>query len=326
MRSSRILSTGMYVPTTIVTNADLATRVATSDEWIYSKLGIRERRIALSSECTSDLGAAAARQAIDRWGGNAESIGLIIVATATPDRIAPSTACIVQRKLGFFSSFAFDIAAVCSGFLFGMATAAQFVSTGVVDYALVIGADTFSRITDWTRRDCVFFGDGAGAVILGPGRPDEGFLSYSLHSDGRGQDAFTVRGGGSERPASLETIQMGQHYFEMNGAEVYRNGIEKVPATILESLSKVGLTCNDIDWIIPHQPSIRILQDSAQLLGVPFSKFCTSMERYANTSGGTIPIVLNESFEEGKFKPGDILAFAAIGSGWTWGSIIYRWV
>jgi 3-oxoacyl-[acyl-carrier-protein] synthase-3 len=288
-------------------------------------VGIRERRIASPDQCTSDLAAAAGLRAIESAGLTKDDIDLIIVATATPDRLAPSTAAIVQDKIKAYNAVAFDIAAVCSGFLFGMSVASQFIASGVYDNILVIGADTFSRIIDWRRRDCVFFGDGAGAAVITHAKINEGFLAFRLYTDGRGRKHFTIPAGGSEMPASKETVENGLHYFVMNGKEVYETGTKVLSKAILQVLDDTGLKISDVDLMIPHQPSIKVLQKTAEMIGLPFEKVMTNMDKYANTSGGTIPILLDEMNSAGRLKKGDTILFAAVGSGWTYGASILKW-
>ncbi len=325
VRSVKIIGTGSYTPETIYTNKYLETIVPTNEKWIYENLGIKERRIASINEATSDLASKAALNAIDNSGLSKNDIELIIVATSTPDRLAPSTAAIVQDKIQAYQAVAFDISAVCSGFLYGMSVASQFVATRVYDNVLVIGADTFSRITDWTRRDAVFFGDGAGAAVISHGNEDEGFLAFRLYTDGRGKYNFTVPAGGSEIPASKETIENRLHYFQMNGKAVYDTAIQVLPKAIQQVLCDTGLTIEDIDYMIPHQPSIRILQKTAEIIGLSWEKVMTNMDKYANTSGGTIPILLDETNRAGKLKKGNTILFAAVGSGWTYGASILKW-
>ncbi len=325
VRSVKIIGTGSYVPEKIYTNKYLETIIETNDTWIQENLGIKERHIAAENEATSDLAAKAAINAIENSKLNILDIDLIIVATATPDRLAPSTASIVQDKIQAYNAVAFDIAAVCSGFLYAMSVASQFIASGVYDNVLVIGADTFSRITDWTRRDAVFFGDGAGAAIVSSGSENEGFLAFRLYTDGRGKFNFTIPAGGSEMPASEETIKKRLHYFQMNGRAVYETGTQVLPIAINQVLKDIGITINDIDFMIPHQPSIRILQKTAEIIGLPWSKVMTNMRKYANTSGGTIPILLDETNRSGKLKKGNMVLFAAVGSGWTFGASILKW-
>ena len=325
IRKAKIIGTGSYVPGKIYTNKYLETIIDTNDEWIQKNLGIKERRIAGDNEATSDLAWKAGQKAIENAKLNKEDIDLIIIATSTPDRLCPSTACIVQDKLRAYNAVAFDIAAVCSGFLYGMSVASQYIASGVYDNVLVIGADTFSKITDWKSRDCVFFGDGAGAAVLSHANDDEGFLAFRLYSDGRGKYVFTVPAGGSENPASLNTINKGLHYFQMDGKEVFKIATKVLPKSIRKVLSDTKLKVSDIDYMIPHQPSIGILKRTAEILGLPFEKVMTNMDKYANTSGGTIPILLDELNRAGKLKRGNIILFAAIGSGWTFGASIIKW-
>jgi 3-oxoacyl-[acyl-carrier-protein] synthase-3 len=325
VRQVKIIGTGSFVPETIYTNEYLESIIETNAKWIEKNLGIKERRIAAPNETTSDLAAKAAIKAVANAKLKMSDIDLIIVATATPDRKAPSTACIVQEKIGAFNAVAFDIAAVCSGFLFAMSTASQFISSNVYNNVLVIGADTFSRITDWTRRDAVFFGDGAGATVLSHGNGDEGFIAMRLYSDGRGKFNFTVPGGGSEIPLSQENLEEGKQYFEMNGSEVYKTATKVLPEVINQVLSDCDISIDNIDYMIPHQPSIRILEKTAELIGLPFEKVMTNMDKYANTSGGTIPILLDEVNRSGKLKANKKILFAAVGSGWTWGAAVLNW-
>jgi 3-oxoacyl-[acyl-carrier-protein] synthase-3 len=325
VRNVKIIGTGSYVPELIYTNEYLETIVPTNAKWIEENLGIKERRISLPNQTTSDLASEAGLEAIKNADMRPEDIDLLIVATATPDRLAPSTAAIVQDKIKAYNAVAFDLAAVCSGFLFSLSAASQFIATGVYNNALVIGADTFSKITDWSNRDCVFFGDGAGAAVLTYTEADSGFLAFRLYTDGRGKWHFTIPGGGSEFPLSYENVDAGYRYFQMNGRAVYETAINVLPQAISQVLKDTGLRIDDIDYMIPHQPSINILKDTAKIIGLPFEKVLTNMDRYANTSGGTIPILLDEANRAGILKSGTIVLFVAIGSGWTYGASIIRW-
>ena len=325
VRKVKIIGTGSYLPDKVYTNEYLESIVQTNSKWIYENLGIKERRIASTYQATSDLAAAAGLKAIESSCLSREDIDLIIVATATPDRLAPSTAAIVQDKIQAYNAVAFDLSAVCSGFLYSMSVAAQFIAAGVYDNVLVIGADTFSRVVDWTRRDCVFFGDGAGAAILSSGNVNEGFLAFRLYTNGRGKWNYTIPAGGSENPASYKTVKNGLHYFKMNGKAVYEIGTEVLPNAIKQVIADTGLNINDIDFMIPHQPSIKILEKTAEIIGLPFEKVMTNMDKYANTSGGTIPILLDELNKTNRLKKGNIILFAAVGSGWTWGAAISKW-
>ena len=319
----KIRATGSYVPRKVVSNKDLEKIVATSDEWIVENLGIRERHIADKNECTSDLASKAGIEAIKNAGISVEKIDLIIVATATPDRLSPSTACIVQEKLGAFNATAFDISAVCSGFLFGLSVASQYLDSKTYNNILLIGADTFSKITDPSSRDSVYFGDGAGAVVLS-NSIDSGFLSLNLGSDGRGKFNFTVKAGGSEYPASHETLDNNEHYFSMNGKAVYETGTRVLPKMINESLNQANLSIDDIDLMIPHQPGIRVLKETAKLINLPWEKVETNMDFCANTAGATIGIVLDQANKKNKLKKGSNILFAAVGSGWTYGAGIMK--
>ena len=324
VRNVKIIGTGSYVPQTVYTNEYLETIVPTSAQWIYENLGIRERHIAAPNEATSDLAAIAGQRAIDDAGLKNEDIELIIVATSTPDRKAPSTAAFVQHKLKAVNAAAFDLTAVCSGFLFGMSVATQYIASGVYNNVLVIGADTFSKITDWQRRDAVFFGDGAGAAVVTSANITEGFLAYRLYTDTQNEMlGFTIPGGGSEIPLNADNLY--EQYFQMNGKAVFASATHFLPKAIGQVLEDTGLSINDIDLMIPHQPSIRILQKTAEIIGFPFEKVMTNMDKYANTSGGTIPILLDEVNKSGRLKRGDIILFAAIGSGWTYGASIIKW-
>lgn len=325
VRQVKIIGTGSYTPETVYSNEYMESIVDTKAKWIEEKLGIKERHIAAPDQSTSDLAGNAAEKAIENAGLTKDDIDLIVVATATPDRLAPSTATIVQDKIQAYNAVAFDIAAVCSGFLYAMSVASQYIASGVYDNVLVIGADTFSRITDWSSRDSVFFGDGAGAAVLTHGNGGEGFIAFRLYSDGRGRNNFTVPAGGSEHPATEETIKEGMHYFQMNGRAVYDTGTEVLPIAINQVLSDTNLSISDIDLMIPHQPSIAILQKTAEIIGLPFEKVMTNMSKYANTSGGTIPILLDETNRAGKLKKGTTILFAAVGSGWTYGASIMKW-
>ncbi|MEG2759307.1 MAG: beta-ketoacyl-ACP synthase III [Rikenellaceae bacterium] len=326
VRNVKIIGTGSYAPDTIYTNEYLETIIPTSAEWIYDNLGIKERHIAASNEATSDMASKAGVMAIDNAGLKATDIDLIIVATATPDRKAPSTAAIVQHKTGAKNAAAFDVSAVCSGFLFAMSVASQYIASGVYDNVLVIGADKFSSLIDWKRRDAVFFGDGAGAAVISASNSTEGFLAYRLYtSTEEDMLGFTVPAGGSEMPITEDVLNEGLQYFQMNGKSVFKSATEALPKAINQVLTDTGLTIDDIDLMIPHQPSIKILEKTAEIIGLPFEKVMTNMDKYANTSGATIPILLDEVHRSGKIKKGNIILFAAVGSGWTYGASIIKW-
>ncbi len=323
MINAYIRGTGSYVPKNIVKN-DFFEGIGSSDKWIYENLGIKERRIS-TGETTSDLAYKAGLSAIQNAGLLPSDVDLIILATATADRQAPSCACFVQEKLNAKNAVAFDISAVCSGALFATSTGVQYIKSGMYKNVLVIGADTFSNITDWSQRDSVFFGDGAGAIMLSDTTEDKGFLDFILYTDGTGKEHFTIPAGGSEKPASNVTVANGDHFFQMNGPEVYKTAIDLVPKCINEILTKNKRSIDEIKFLLPHQPSIKILQEVAKRVNMPFEKVKTNMDRYANTSGGTIPMILDETIKNNEFENGDLLLFAAIGAGWTWGTALYKW-
>lgn len=326
VRNVKIIGTGSYIPEKIYTNKYLETIIPTNDEWIKNNLGIKERHIAAENETTSDLAAQAALHAIENSGISKDNIDLIIVATATPDRKAPSTAAIVQHKIKAYNAAAFDLAAVCSGFLFAMSVGTQYIASGVYNNVLIIGADTFSRIVDWKRRDAVFFGDGAGAAVLSSANASEGFLAYRLYTDSSYDHfGFTIPAGGSEIPITEKILEQGLQYFQMDGKAVYNSATKALPKAISQVLEDTKLTIGDIDLMIPHQPSIKILKTTAELIGLPFEKVMTNMDKYANTSSGTIPILLDEVNRSGKIKQGNNVLFAAVGSGWTYGAAIIKW-
>ena len=310
--SIRIAGTGSCTPQRIVSNAELVRTAGGSERWIEENLGIKERRVVAPGEYTSDLAAEAARQALAAAHIHPHEVDLVLVATATPDRASPSTACLVQHKLGMTHGCpAFDLSAVCSGFLYALSVGSQFIQSGIYRNVLVIGADTFSGITDWTRRDCVFFGDGAGAVVLQRTEGDDGFFCFELGADGRGQDHFTVFPGDA--------------FFSMNGKAVYETATSVLPRAILNLLARHHLTVADIALLIPHQPSLRVLRRTAEVLGLPLDRVGMNMDRYANTAGATIPLLFDEIVRSGRLQPDDLLVFAAVGSGWTWGAALYRW-
>jgi 3-oxoacyl-[acyl-carrier-protein] synthase-3 len=324
IRRAAILGTGSYAPTRVRTNEEIAAGCSSNAEWIRDKLGISERRIALDGELTSDMAVEAARKALEAAGLEPDDLDLIIVATATPDRLAPSTACIVQGKLGARNAAAFDVNAVCSGFMFGMATAVNYVVGMGFRRVLVVGADCFSRFTDWTRRDAPFFGDGAGAAVFGPATGDEGFRGFTLGSDGSGRNAFTIAAGGSEHLPEQISGNPELRHFQMDAQDVYRTATRVLPLAIRDVLEKCGLQVTDIDHMVPHQASMNVLRTVAAELSFPLHKLHTNMDRYANTSSATIPLLLDESLRSGRIGKGENVLFAAVGSGWTWGAALYH--
>ncbi|AIQ47003.1 3-oxoacyl-ACP synthase [Paenibacillus sp. FSL R7-0273] len=326
MRSVGIIGTGKYVPEQILTNSDLEKIVETNDEWIVSRTGIRERHIAAPHEATSDLAYEAALKALASAGMKAEELDLIIVATITPDTSFPSTACILQDKLGAKGAAAFDLSAACSGFVYSLATATSFIKTGMYNNALVIGADTLSRITDYTDRNtCVLFGDGAGAVILGEVPEGRGFQSFDLGAEGAGGSLLKLEAGGSRLPASSQTIEDKKHFIYMNGREVFKFAVRVMGTATERVLTKAGLTKENIDLFVPHQANIRIIQSAMQRLDLPEEKCVINVDRYANTSAASIPLALVEAAEEGRMKEGDTVLMVGFGGGLTWGASVLIW-
>jgi 3-oxoacyl-[acyl-carrier-protein] synthase-3 len=320
---SVVLGCGDYLPERVLSNKELATRVDTTDEWITERTGIKQRHIAADGQLTSDLGVKAAERALAAAGIPASDIGLIVVATSTPDETFPATATRIQARLGIPDCIAFDVQAVCSGFIYALAVADNFLKAGQVKTALVIGAETFSRILDWTDRGtCVLFGDGAGAVVLkaGPGSGnghDRGVLSTHLHADGRYHDALYVDGG----PSSTGTVG----HLRMEGREVFRHAVEKLAAVVEEALAANGMTGADIDWLVPHQANKRIIDGMARKLGLGSNRVVTTIDRHANTSAASIPLALAEAVADGRLKPGQVVLLEAIGGGLAWGASVIRW-
>ncbi len=326
LRPVGIIGTGKYVPEKILTNSDLEKMVETNDEWIVSRTGIRERHIAAPHEATSDLAYEAAVRALDSAGMKAEDLELIIVATVTPDSTVPSTACILQDKLGAKGAAAFDLSAACSGFVYSLATATGFIQNGMYNNALVIGADTLSRITDYSDRNtCVLFGDGAGAVIIGEVPEGRGFLSFDLGAEGSGGSLLNIEAGGSRLPASHQTIDDKKHFLYMNGREVFKFAVRVMGTATERVLTKAGLGKENIDLFVPHQANIRIIQSAMQRLDLPPEKCVINVDKYANTSAASIPLALVEAAEEGRIKEGDAVLMVGFGGGLTWGASVLIW-
>lgn len=321
-----IIGTGKYVPEKILTNSDLEKMVETSDEWIVSRTGIRERHIAAPEQATSDLAYEAAVKALASAGMTAEELDLIIIATITPDMAFPSTACILQDKLGAKGAAAFDLSAACSGFVYGLATATSFIQAGMYKNALVIGADCLSRITDYTDRNtCVLFGDGAGAVVVGEVPEGRGFKSFDLGAEGAGGPLLKLEAGGSRLPASAQTLENKLHYIYMNGREVFKFAVRVMGTATDVVLEKAGLDKSDIDVFVPHQANIRIIQSAMQRLDLPEEKVMINVDKYANTSAASIPLALVEAAEEGRMKEGDRVLMVGFGGGLTWGASVLVW-
>jgi 3-oxoacyl-[acyl-carrier-protein] synthase-3 len=320
---SIIRGVGAHLPKRIVTNDDLAKSLDTSDAWIQERSGIRQRHIADDSEKTSDLGAAAAKQALIRAGIDPVEIDLVICATATPDRTFPATAVRIQNMLGVTKGAAFDVQAVCSGFVYALTIADNFIKAGQSNRALVIGAETFSRILDWEDRStCVLFGDGAGAVVLEAHqqhgtRDDRGIISTRIRSDGRYEDLLYVDGG----PGSTKTVG----HLRMNGREVFRHAVQKISGVIEETLVETGYAADEIDLYIPHQANKRILDGIAKKLNVAPEKIVMTLDKHGNTSAASIPLALNQAFEDHRVKEGSLILMEAMGGGFTWGAVLARW-
>ncbi len=315
---SRIAGTGSYLPEKILTNKDLEAIIETTDQWIVERTGIRERRMAGDGELTSDLAAAAARNALEAAGVDAQSIDLLIVATTTPDLVFPSTACIVQAKLGIGNrSPAFDIQAVCSGFVYALSVADQFIRGGTVKRALVIGAETLSRITDWNDRgNCILWGDGAGAVVL-EASEERGIVSTHIHADGSYKELLRVDGGIS---AGIE----GKACMRMEGNAVFKMAVNTLDAIVDETLEANGLQKSDVKWLVPHQANIRIIQATAKKLGMSMDNVVVTVDRHGNTSAASIPLALDTAVRDGRIQRGDMLLMEAFGGGFTWGSVLAR--
>jgi len=316
MTYSRIAGTGSYLPKKVLTNADLESMVDTTDEWIFARTGIRERHIVADDEYTSDLALHAARNAIDAAGIQASDIDLIIVATTTPDKIFPSTACILQQKLGVGGCPAFDVQAVCSGFVYALATADNFIKTGSAKCALVIGAESFSRITDWTdRSNCILWGDGAGAVIL-QASEEQGVISTHLHADGSYEKMLHA-------PHKTEANSRGTIVMEGNG--VFKVAVNTLDAIVDETLTANGLQKSDIDWLVPHQANIRILQATAKKLNMSMDRVVVTVDTHGNTSAASIPLALDTAVRDGRIKRGETILMEAFGGGFTWGSALIKY-
>ena len=320
---SVVLGCGSYLPSRILTNAELSRMVDTSDEWIAQRTGIRERHIAAAGETTSDMGLAAARAALAAAQVNAQSIDLIVLATSTPDNTFPASAVAVQAGLGLVHGAAFDLQAVCSGFVFALATADGLMKTGAFKRALVIGAETFSRILDWSdRTTCVLFGDGAGAVVLearpAPGtREDRGILTSHLRSDGRHKSKLYVDGG----PSSTQTVG----HLRMEGRTVFKHAVAMITDVIEDAFEATGYDANDVDWFVPHQANQRIIDESAKKLGIPSRKVVSTVAKHGNTSAASIPLALAVAVADGRIKQGDLVMLEAMGGGFTWGATLVRW-
>jgi 3-oxoacyl-[acyl-carrier-protein] synthase-3 len=321
-----ILGVGMAVPERVMTNADLEKIVDTTDEWIRTRTGIRERRISSPDETSSTLGAEASRRALAHAGVPAEELDMIICATATGDYIWPATACLIQQAIGAKRATAYDITAACSGFVYGLATASAYIQSGQARRVLVVGAETLSKMVNWEdRATCVLFGDGAGAAVLGPCAPDEGVLSSAMGSDGGGFEMIILPAGGTKIPITPEVLEQKLNRIFMRGSEVYKFAVKIMGDVCLDALCKANLTPADVSLFIPHQANTRIIEAAASRMGLPPEKVFINLDRYGNTSAASIPIGLTEAVTEGRVKRGDVLVFVGFGAGLTWGANVVRW-
>lgn len=322
----RIRAVGKYVPSKVLTNADLEKMVDTSDEWIVERTGIRERRLASDQESTSDMAIQAARNCLCSAGVSPDQIDLIIVASASPDYLFPATACIVQHALGAQRAAAFDMEIGCTGFIYGLVTGAQFIASGLYEKVLVIGAETLSRLTNWADRStCCLFGDGAGACLLEPGDENEGILAVSLGADGSGSDLLTLPAGCARLPASHSTVDQGLHYIHMEGKAVFKFAVKIVDMAVTSVLQKCGCNVEDIDLLIPHQANVRIINSACERFNMPREKVMVNIDRYGNTSSASVPIALAEALEQGRIQKGDLVVLVAFGAGLSWGAVAIRW-
>jgi 3-oxoacyl-[acyl-carrier-protein] synthase-3 len=326
-RNAKITSVGCYVPPKTLTNADLEELVETNDEWIVTRTGIRSRHVAGDDMATSDLAVEAARVALDQRQLTGDDIETIIVCTVTPDMLFPSTACLVQDRLGAKHAWGFDLVAACSGLLYGLTTGCQLIASGSQNRVLVIGADTMSRIVDYKdRATCVLFGDGAGAMLLEPAEDDDaGLLDFYHEVDGSGGHFLYMPAGGSRLPATCETVEKRQHYVHQDGQQVFKYAVRKMHEICTTLLERNGFTPDDVDVMIPHQANARIISAVAERLGISREKAIINIDRFGNTTGGTIPLATNDAIQCGKLKKGDLVLMVAVGAGLTAGGALWRW-
>jgi 3-oxoacyl-[acyl-carrier-protein] synthase III len=323
---AKITALGTYVPPRVLTNADFEKMVETSDEWILSRTGIRERHVVDKGVATSDLGVEAAKRALAERGLDANEIEAIVVATVTPDMLFPSTACLVQHKLGIKSTWGFDLSAACSAFVYALQTGAQFVISGAHKKVLVIGSDVMSSVLDYTdRATCILFGDGAGAVILEPAEDGEGLIDFVHEIDGAGGCALYMPGGGSLHPSTRETVDKKMHFVHQDGQAVFKFAVRKMGEACEKVLARNGVKASDIDCFIPHQANQRIIAATAERLGLSPQKVIINIDRYGNTTAGTIPLAMQTAREEGRLKKGDLVLLASVGAGFTVGATLLRW-
>jgi len=323
---AKISALGCYVPPDLLTNPDLEKMVDTNNQWILDRTGIIERHIAAPGVATSDLAVEAARVVLEQRGIDANEIDAILVCTVTPDMFFPSTACLVQNRLGAKGAWGFDLSAACSAFIYGLTTGAHLVMSGTHKKVLVIGADTMSRIIDYTDRNtCVLFGDGAGAMLIEPGEPGEGFIGFLNEIDGSGGDFLKMPAGGSRMPASPDTVAERLHYVKQEGQQVFKYAVRKMYETCRDLLERYNLTPDDVTLLIPHQANRRIITAAAERLGIACDRVVINIDRYGNTTAATVPLATRDAIEGGKLKKGDLVMFAAVGAGFTVGSNLWRW-
>jgi 3-oxoacyl-[acyl-carrier-protein] synthase-3 len=330
VRKVKITALGCYVPPRVLTNDDLEKMVDTNNQWILERTGISERHIADPDAATSDLAVEAARQALEQAGTDAAELDAILVCTVTPDMLFPSTACLVQNQIGATRAWGFDLVAACSGFLYGLTTAAHLVAAGTHNKVLVIGSDTMSRIIDYTDRStCVLFGDGAGAMLIEPLAADEdqrlGFIDFIGQIDGSGGDCLKMPAGGSRMPATIQTVEDRMHYVHQDGQQVFKYAVKKMFEVSSALLTRNGLSPKDVDLMIPHQANRRIITATADRLGLACDKVIINIDKYGNTTAGTIPLATRDAIETGRLKKGDLVLFAAVGAGYTVGASLWRW-
>jgi 3-oxoacyl-[acyl-carrier-protein] synthase-3 len=326
VRGARIAGTGSYVPPRVLTNQDLERIVETSDEWIVSRTGIKERHLVEKGVASSDLAAEAARKALAEAGVSPEEVQLQIVGTVTPDRIFPSASCSLQEKLGTANAAAFDLSAACSGFIYGLSVASGLIGIGAMDRILVVGVETLSKLTDWEDRNtCVLFGDGAGAAVMTPCDPGTGVLATSLGSDGSLGCLLELPAGGSLNPATQETVDKRMHFIRMKGNDVFKNAVRAMESVTRDALEKAGVRPEELALLIPHQANLRIIEATAKRLGVSMDRVFVNVHKYGNTSAASVPLALDEARKEGRIKDGDLIGLVAFGAGFTWGAAVIRW-
>ncbi len=325
-RRAAITSLGRYVPERVMTNADFEKMVNTSDAWIRTRTGIEQRHVVEPGTGTSELAARAAREALERRGIGAEEVDLIIVATVTPDMVFPATACLVQDKLKATKAWGFDLSAACSGFVFALSTGAQFIAAGTHKKVLVIGADVMTAIVDYQdRATCVLFGDGAGAVLLEPAEDGTGVIDFLNEVDGSGAGYLNMLGGGSLRPASHETVDKRMHFVRQEGAHVFKYAVRKFAEVSLHILERNGVKPSEVGLFVPHQANVRIIDAARERLGLPEERVAKNIRQYGNTTAATIPLALGSALDEGRLQKGDLVLLAAVGAGFTVGSLLLRW-